>query len=189
MGVVNSSSTLPKLFNVDNRLRASFEGNYFKQDKIDYFHGPVINIYIVYRLDKIKTDRNTDFTIQNALFGAMKITKDAYESHNQYRGYGICFDSSSSNFSFGNRIDAKNVIIFGVDMSFSTHKRNESKSIFVLGKDFIQGVTTIGPTAIAGSTTKGTTINAEKMYKTNFTEPDKKIVLSLHCNGDNDFNN
>ena len=51
----------------------------------------------------------------------MIIIKDANKSHNKYNGYGICFDSSSS-FSFGNRIDAKNVIIFGVDMSFTSHK-------------------------------------------------------------------
>ena len=36
----------------------------------------VVNIYIVYKLDPI-TSRDTVFTIQNALFGAMKITKNA----------------------------------------------------------------------------------------------------------------
>ena len=29
------------------------------------------------------------------------------------------------------------------------------------------------------------TIYAEKIYKHNFTEPNKKLVLSLHYNGDN----
>ena len=50
VGVVNSSSTLLQLFNSGNRLDVPFTGNYFKQDKIDYFHGVVINIYIVYDL-------------------------------------------------------------------------------------------------------------------------------------------
>ena len=32
----------------------------------------------------------------------------------------------------------------------------------MLGKDFIQGVTTVGPTSLSGRTSKGTTIYAEK---------------------------
>ena len=46
--------------------------------------------------------------------------------------------------------------------------------IFVLGKDFVQGI-------------NNTTIYAEKVYKTNFTEQSKKFVLSLHYNGDNSY--
>ena len=37
----------------------------------------VINIYIVYKLDPIASSRDKCFTIQNALFGAMQITKNA----------------------------------------------------------------------------------------------------------------
>ena len=59
-------------------------------------------------------------------------------------------------------------------MSFSSHSNNRSNSIYVLGKDFIQGI-------------NGTTISAEKKYKTDFTKQDKKFVLSLHCNGDNSY--
>ena len=33
----------------------------------------------------------------------------------------------------------------------------------------------------------GHQINTIKLYKTNFTERGKKIVLSLHCNGDNSY--
>ena len=54
-------------------------------------------------------------------------------------------------------------------MSFSSHERNRQNEIYVLGKDFIQGVTTVGPTALSGRTNKGTTIYAEKKYKHNFT--------------------
>ena len=32
----------------------------------------------------------------------------------------------------------------------------------MLGKDFIQGVTTVGPTSLSGRTSKGTTTYAEK---------------------------
>ena len=50
----------------------------------------------------------------------------------------------------------------------------KQKNIYVLGKDFVQGI-------------NNTAINAEKIYKTNFTEQSKKFVLSLHCNGDNSY--
>ena len=54
----------------------------------------VINIYIVYKLDLIASSRDTTFTMQNALFGAMQITKNADTSKYHYEGYGICFDES-----------------------------------------------------------------------------------------------
>ena len=118
-----------------------FSGNYVKENKVIYPTKPAINIYIVNKLGTIKSTRNTDFSIQNALLGAIKITKDSNPSHNKYGGYGICFDSKSD-FSFGNIVNGKNVIIFGADMSFGSHERNRANNIYVLGKDFIQGVTT-----------------------------------------------
>ena len=54
----------------------------------------VINIYIVYKLDPIASSRDTTFTIQNALFGAMQITKNVDTSKYDYKGYDICFDES-----------------------------------------------------------------------------------------------
>ena len=83
----------------------------------------VINIYIVYKLDPISSTRNTGYTIQNALFGAMKITKNTDSSKNNYTGYGLCFDEGSEfghtvkQGNFNRTTNAKNVIIFGVDMS------------------------------------------------------------------------
>ena len=44
------------------------------------------------RVDPISSSRNTDYTIQNALFDAIKITKNTDISKNKYKGYGICFD-------------------------------------------------------------------------------------------------
>ena len=118
---------------------------------------------------------------------AIKITEDPSDSsHNKYSGYGICFNERS-NFSFGNIVNGKNVIIFGADKSFISHERNRQNEIYVLGKDFIQGVTTVGPTGLTGKTSKGTTIYAEKVYKHNFTKPNEKFVISLHYNGDNSY--
>ena len=65
-------------------------------------------------------------------------------------------------------------IIFGADLSSSTHANNKTRSILVLGEDFIQGI-------------DNTTIYPEKMYSTNFTVDNKTFCLSLHYNGDNSY--
>ena len=85
VSVANSSSTMPQLFNRGNRLHAGFKGNYFKQDKIDYYHDVVVNIYIAYKLQK-RTVNSPDFTVQNALLGAAKVKKDVNTNHYSYSG-------------------------------------------------------------------------------------------------------
>ena len=129
--VNNSNNNLPTLLNKNNRLGVTFNGNYMKQNKLSYAHGKIINLYIVYKLKNRKVD-SPDFNVQNGLFGAVKITKNVNTSRYKYEGYGICFDGESS-FRFGNRIDAKNVIIFGVHISNSSHSTNKTQNIYVLG--------------------------------------------------------
>ena len=92
--VYNDSSTYPKV-SEETTMSAIFTGNYVKENKVIFPNKSVVNIYIVYELHKINSTRNTDFTVQNALFGATKITKDSDPSHNKYSGYGICFDSKT----------------------------------------------------------------------------------------------
>ena len=94
-----------------------------KQNKFGYAHGKIVNLYIVYELKNRRVD-SPDFTVQNGLFGAVKTTKNATTLHYKYEGYGICLDGESS-FSFGNTIDAKNVIMFGVSSSNSSHSFNK----------------------------------------------------------------
>ena len=166
-GVANTLGVYPKVSG-ETRMSVIFYENYVKENKSIYPTKSAINIYIVYKLGTIKSTRNTSFTIQNALFGAVKITEDPSDSsHNKCSGYGICFDESSDS-EFGNIVNGKNVI-FGVDLSFSSRKRNRQNEIYVLGKDFIHGVTTVGPAELTGKTIRGTTITAEKVYKDNFT--------------------
>ena len=117
-------------------------GNYFIQDIIAIPNN-VINIYCVYELDPIDFSRNNEFTIQNALFGAIEITKNENTTKYEYKGYGICFGEGES-FShvrkegnFNHTTLARNVIIFGVDMSFSKHANNKANNIYVMGKDYI----------------------------------------------------
>ena len=93
--VGDTSGNKPDLKN-DGRMHVYLSGNYFKQDRtLIPNNNNAINIYIVCKLDPIASSRDTTFTIQNALFGAMQITK--YD----YKGYGICFDERSE---FGHTI-------------------------------------------------------------------------------------
>ena len=135
LSVNNSNNNSPALLNKNNRLGVTFNGNYMKQNKLGYGHGKIINLFIVYELQN-RRGESPGFTVQNELFGAVKITKNASTLHYKYEGYGICFNGESS-FSFGNRIDAKNVIIFGVNNSNSSHSTNKTQNIYVLGKDFV----------------------------------------------------
>ena len=57
---------------------------------------------------------------------------------------------------------ARNVIIFGADMSFSKHANNKANNIYVMGKDYIQ-----------------------KINDTTFIF--HKFILSLHYNDDNSY--
>ena len=171
--ISDGTSVTPTLENI-GRMNLEFAGNYFVQNKaVHPKNNKVVNIYIVCKLNPVSHFRNTDYTIQNALFGAIKITKNADISKNNYEGYGICFDEGGT-FTSGNITNGRNVLIFGADMSFSSHSTNKANNIYVLGIDFVQGI-------------NDTTLYAEKIYKINFTTPDKKFVLSLHYNGDNSY--
>ena len=132
----------------DGRMYVYLSGNHFQQNKIIIPNNDnVINIYCVYEIQPISSSTDTSFTIQNALFGAMQITKNATDnSKNNYKGYGICFDERSQ---FGHTItedgrahttNGRNVLIFGVDMSFSVHATNKANSIYVMGDGLTQGI-------------------------------------------------
>ena len=166
--VQNTRNVAPDIKNINDQLYVFFSGNYFIQDPITIPNN-VINIYVVYKLDPISSTGNTDYTIENALFGAMKITKNTDSSKNNYKGYGLCFDESGEfghtvkQSNFNPTTNAKNVILFGVDMSSSIHVTNRANNIYVMGKEFIQGI-------------NDTTIYAEKLFHNNFTEFGVKFI-------------
>ena len=61
---------------------------------------------------------NNDSTLKNCLFGAVTLTKNTDIDKYGYSGYGIGFNRRSS-FSFPSGGFSQNLLIFGVDMSFS----------------------------------------------------------------------
>ena len=75
--VGDSGNDLPALKN-DGRMCVYLSGNYFAQNKVIIpNNNNVINIYCVYELQPIVPSRDTTFTVQNALFGAIQITKNS----------------------------------------------------------------------------------------------------------------
>ena len=94
-GIEDTKKELPILKN-DERMYVYLQRSHFQQNKVltsndnHVINNDVINIYIVYKLDPIASIRDTTFTIQNALFGAMQITENADTSKYDYKGYGIC---------------------------------------------------------------------------------------------------
>ena len=69
-------------------------------------------------------------TLENCLFGAVTLTKDADIDQYKYSGYGTGFDRNAE-FSFDNGL-GKNCIIFGANVSSSSsHANNKKKTIFL----------------------------------------------------------
>ena len=185
-GIENTKKEMPILKN-DERLYVYLQDNHFQQNNVltssnnHVLNKNVVNIYIVYKLDPLASTRDESYTIRNALFGAMQVTKNATDyDKNNYKGYGICFDERSE---FGHTItegghahttDARNVLIFGGDMSFSVHATNRANHIYLMGTGLTQGI-------------NDTTIYVEKNFSRNFTDFGKKLELSLHYNGDNSY--
>ena len=98
-----------------------------KQDKITYTHGKIVNIYIVYEINKKDNTVISDPTLENCLFGTFTLTKNADIDKYGYSGYEIGFDRKGS-FSFPAGGYGQNVIIFGADMSSSLHIDNKKKT-------------------------------------------------------------
>ena len=151
--ITSDYSLNPQVSYLGTKTRVKFDRSCLKQDKVTFNHKKVVNIYIVYELNKIAVIGNNFPTLQNALFGAITLTKNADIDKYGYSGYGIGFDRKSS-FSFPGGGFGSNVIIFGVDMSSSAHVDHKTKDISILGKGPTQGLEHI--------------LTAEKMYSINF---------------------
>ena len=120
----------PSLDYVGTKTRVKFNGDCLKQVKITFNHGKIVNIYIVCEIGR-NVNISSYPTLENCLFGAVKLTKHVDVNLYKYSGHGIGFDSKG----FFSIVDAvgRNAIIFGVDMSLSWHIDNKGKDILILG--------------------------------------------------------
>ena len=74
------------------KTTVKLSGSCLKQDKVPSNHGNIINIYIVYEINKKYNTVISDPTLENCLFGAVTLTKNADIDKYGYSGYGIGFD-------------------------------------------------------------------------------------------------
>ena len=166
----SDKSLTPLIDHLGNKIRVKFNGSILRQPQISYTHGSIVNIYIAYELGASGSHAD-DPTPQNCLFGAVTLTKNADIDKYGYCGYGIGFNRKSK-FSFPNVGFGQNVLIFGAEMSSSSHI-DDKKDILVLRKGPTQGLEH--------------TLTAEKMYSINFTVTKKKFCLSLNYNRANSY--
>ena len=121
-----------------SQIRVKFNGGCLTQDRPTLLHGEIVNVYIVYEIIN-NFNINSYPTLENCLFGAFKLTKNADIDKYWYSGYRIGFDRHGL-FSHPSGGTGRNVIIFGVDMNSSTKIDNRKKDILNLGKGPTQGL-------------------------------------------------
>ena len=70
----SNHSITPKLSYDDTKTGVKFSRSSLKQDKVTYNHGTIVNIYIVYEINKNYSNSSSP-TLKNYLFGAVGLTK------------------------------------------------------------------------------------------------------------------
>ena len=163
----SDNSLAPALNYIGNKTRLKPTRSCLKQDKMTFTNKTIVNIYIVHEL-RVSPRGYDDYpTLENCLFGAVKLTKNADTDKYKYSRYDIKFERRGI-LSFPSTGFGCNIIIFRVNMSSSVHPDNEKEDVLILDEGPKQGL-------------DGTTLTAEKKYSINFTVNRKKFCfLSLH---------
>ena len=109
-----------------------------QEKTITFSHKKGVNLYVVYEITNFQSIDDYP-TLTNALFGAVKLTKNADIEKYKYSGYGIGFYGTRF-YSHASDGTGRNIIIFGVDMSSSTKIDNKRRDILILGLGSTQGL-------------------------------------------------
>ena len=123
----------------------------------------MVNLFIISKLDLCSRDSNTNFALDECLFRALKLTKNADPDNYEYTSYGIGFDAHLQ-FSLPSGTWGKNVVISVVGSSLSAHANKPTND----------------EEPINGSV--DTTIITETQYSVNSSNHGNEICLSLHYN-------
>ena len=115
---------------------------------------------------------NSDFSLNDCLFGGVKSAINADLDKFVCSGYGIGFESRSE-FSLPDGSKGKNVFIFGVDMSSSVHIDNKEKNIWIPGFGQKQRLDDM--------------LTRETPIPIKSSRSNRKFCLSLPGNGSNSF--
>ena len=89
--VTNYYKLNPKLSYFGTKTRVEFKRSCLKQDRITYDHGKIVNTYIVYEISKNYNIISYP-TLENCLFGAVSLAKNADIGKYKYSRYGTGFD-------------------------------------------------------------------------------------------------
>ena len=126
----------------------------------------------MYDLDASARNPTNNFEFENCSFGATSVVKCSDKEKYVYSGYGITFDSAGS-WNFDNDT-ARNVIIFGVDNSLSSHADNHKNNFSVLSENLTFGI-------------NGRFGLPEKKFSINFSNTNTIFWLSFHYNADKSY--
>ena len=151
-----SNKTLNPSVDYDGtKTRVKFNEHCLQQEKITFNHGEIVNIYIAYEIER---------SVNVSIYPTLK--KLFIWCSNDIGFDRKWFFSISDEFG-------RNVIIFGRDMSSSSHIDNKKKDILIIGKVPTQGLEH--------------TLVVEKLYSINFTKENTKFCLNLYYNGANSY--
>ena len=78
-----------------SKIRIKFDESFLNRLPPTIVHGHIVNIYIVYEITSNHNGSNYP-TIENCLFGSIKLTKNADIDKYGYSGYGTGFDRKAS---------------------------------------------------------------------------------------------
>ena len=108
------------MFNLANgRVILKFNNSALVQKRFSSLYSNFVsNLYIVYEFNNWPSNPS-----KTCLFDTVKLTTNVDESKFNYNVWGIVFDGECS-WSFGNGF-ARNVVIFGVGNSWSSHTDNK----------------------------------------------------------------
>ena len=107
----------------ESRIWLKFEKSCLKEDKEPFTSKKEVKLFVPYELDTWSRDLNTDFTLKDCSFRAVKLSNNVNWDKYIYTGSGIGFDSRSE-FSLPDNSMSKNVDIFD----------NKKKDISILCK-------------------------------------------------------
>ena len=162
------------MFNLDNgRINLKFSNSASVPKGFpSLYTNFILNLYIVYELNTWPRNPANNFTLKNCLFGTVKLVRNTTKSRFTCNVRVIAFDGEGS-WSFGNGF-ARNVVIFGVDNSSSSHTDNQKNNFLVLREGPTQGI-------------NDSTGSAEKSISINFNKANTKFCLILYYNGDESY--
>ena len=173
-GVANSSNKKSDIHWAGEIVSVNFNGNYFKQPKVDYSR-TAMAIQIIYKLNNTRVS-SPDYVQLNGLFGNCKLTITPTDKRQYGHSDRICVFSDAVD-EYNEPYPGKkygNMLSYGADMTGSTRNSNKTDNFYCIGKAETQGLQ------------HGKTIYAEHDYvKTNGSEMKKIHVLTICYNGSN----